>query len=633
MALSTTVAKSEDEPSPAKHGPPGSTRFDWIVVALSASAVAGYFLVSWAFFHGKPNFTSPASWAAPVYASVAALLAVLLFAAWRNSRKGYGWRWALPQGYGSSLAGVGLTLLGAMLYPIWQRLLPAPEGLERGLALPNLGVATGLILGASGPIRAARARLNPRQARGWATLGPLVLSVTLVLSVLTNLTLFANPTFEPYYGPYGGKTVRIGQGHFSDLYLMNADGTGQTRLTSSARSYAWSSDWSPDGTRIVFTRGEPDTPESALFIMNVDGNGLRQLTDLPGEVWVPAWAPDGARIAFVSKTARGQQIYAINADGTDVRQLTHMQAPTYGPAWSPDGTRLVYTSNASGSDQLYTMDADGGNQRQITAQGIFNFGAAWSPDGNWIALNSYRGRNWDLYAIHPDGSGERRLTDSPAREVGPAWSPDGRQLAFVSEYAGAFDLYAMGADGGNARNLTQNHALEFVFPRWSPDGSRIMVTASGHPTRPNAFLLQDLGVAGVLIQSALLVGAVLALIAVWTVPAGALTGLFALNGLLMAAFGDRYALVIPVLLAGLLAELLRWWLNPSVARRQARSLFAVAVPVIYYGLYFLALQLTQGIAWSIHLWLGALVMAGLAGWFVGFLVAAAPPTARATASP
>ncbi len=631
MSITTNLAKSEVESSPAKKYPPGSTRFDWIAVALSAWAVAGYFLAGWAFFHGRPDFDSPVSWAAAAYTGVLAFFVLLFFTQWRNRAKGYALRWALPQGYGLSLAGVGLALIGVVLNPIWQRLLPTANGLAVGLVLPALAVAIGLMLLVSGPIRAAWARLDPSQARGWAVLGPLVLSITLVLSVLTNLTLFASPIFEPYYGPYGGKTVKLDQGKFSDLYIMNIAGAGQTRLTASPGMYTWSSDWSPDGKQIVFTRGEPNNPESALYIMNVDGSRLRHLTDMPGGEWVPAWSPDGKRIAFVSKTDQAQQIFSINADGSDLRQLTHTVAPTYGPDWSPDGTHIVYNSNASGSDQLYTMNADGSNQTQITSRGTDNWGAAWSPDGNWIAFNSSRDGNWDIYTIHPDGSGEQRLTDDAAREFNPTWSPDGHQIAFVSEQDGQFDVYTMNADGSNVRNLTNNHALEFVFPKWSPDGSQIMVTANGHPTLANAFQLEDLGVAGVIIQSALLMGAVLILVTGWTLPLGALTMMFTLNGLLMAVFGDRYGLVIPVLAAGTLSDFLLWWLKPSIERRGQLYLFAISVPVLLYALYFLALQLTQGIGWSIHLWLGSLVLAGSGGLLVSFLFVSALSTERETA--
>ena len=625
--------KSGVEQSVVQNHPPGSARFDWMVTTLSVWGIAGYFLVGWASFHGKPNPASPVSWAAAVYLSLLTLLLFLFFTHWHNRSKGYTWQRALPQGYRLSFVGTGLSLIGGILYLLWQRLFAPINGVAISLVFPALAVAIGLILVAAGPFRAARARLDPNRARGWALLGPLVLSMTLVLSVLTDLTLFASPIFEPFYGPYGGKTVQIDQGNFADLYLMNADGTAQTRLTSDAGLYAWSSDWSPDGKQIVFTRGEPNNPESALYIINDDGTELRQLTDLQGEEWVPAWSPDGKRIAFVSKTERDQQIFSINSDGTDLRQLTGTRAPTYGPDWSPDGMQIVYNSNASGSDQLYIMNADGSNQSQITSRGIENWGAAWSPDGNWIAFNSFRNGQGDIFVIHPDGRGERQLTDDRAREFTTAWSPDGSQIAFVSEQYGQFDVYRMNSDGTNVRNLTDNHALEFVFPRWSPDGKQIMVTASGHPALANAFQLEDLGIAGVILQSILLMGAVLLLVTNWTLPFGALIMMFILNGLLMAVFDDRYELVIPVLAAGIFADLMLAWLKPSIERRGRLYLFAVGVPVMLYALYFLALQVTQGIGWSVHLSLGALVLAGLSGWLVSYLFVSALRIERQAARP
>ncbi len=267
MSITTNLEKSDIAPSPTRTYPQGSTRFNWMAVGLSTWVSVGYFLARWASFHGRSDYDSPVSWAAPAYAGVLTFSLLLLLTQWRNRAKGYAWRWALPQGYGLSLAGVGLALIGVVLDPLWLRLLPPANGVAVSLVLPALAVAIGLMLVVAGPFRAARARLDPSQAHGWAVLGPLVLSMTLVLSLLTNLTLFASPIFEPYYGPYGGKTVKLGQEKFSDLYLMNSDGTEQTRLTASSGLYTWSSDWSPDGKQIVFTRGEPDNPESALYII------------------------------------------------------------------------------------------------------------------------------------------------------------------------------------------------------------------------------------------------------------------------------------------------------------------------------------------------------------------------------
>ena len=78
---------------------------------------------------------------------------------------------------------------------------------------------------------------------------------------------------------------------------MNADGTGETKLTSNA-GYDGVGSWSPDGTKIAFAsrQGVPENYE--VFVMNADGSGQSNLTNNPGDDYAPAWSPDGSRIVF-----------------------------------------------------------------------------------------------------------------------------------------------------------------------------------------------------------------------------------------------------------------------------------------------------------------------------------------------
>jgi hypothetical protein len=132
---------------------------------------------------------------------------------------------------------------------------------------------------------------------------------------------------------------------------------------------------------------------------------------------------------------------------------------------------------------------------------------------------------------------------------------------------------------------------------------------------------RSLGISGILIQSMLLVGVILLLTRRWVLPLGALTLLIGLNSALMSVFEDNYGLLPAMLAAGVLADLLLRWLRPSQQRRPQLHLFAFLVPALLYGLYFLALRLTQSLVWATSLWSGAIVLAGVAGLFVSFLVA------------
>ncbi len=627
MTATIDSVKSKAERVHLKEYPAGNVRFDWVAAGLSAWALGGVYLDGWAHNHGQVDDSFFTPWHAVLYSGLLAMFVFLGFNHSRNVAKGHAWPKALPKGYLLSLAGAALFLLGGALDFLWHTLFGIEVSLEAFLSPTHLLLATSGVLVISGPMRAACSHLSPGQARGWPALGPLVLSATLVLSVLTFFTQFVHPISQPV----AQAATAIDQGQFSDLYAMNADGTGQTRLTASPTMSARYGAWSPDGRQIVFARTEGPLwaevkeghpPESALYLMNADGSGLQQLTDVPGQESMPAWSPDSARIAFVSGAGEQQQLYAINADGSNLQPLAGVAAPAFSPAWSPDGARIVYTSNAGGTDQLYVMNADGSNPVQLTANSGHNWGAVWSPDGRQIAFNGPGDDDLDIYVINADGNGQKRLTDTPAEEYSPTWSPDGRQIAFVAWRDGQADIYAMNADGSSVRNLTHSHALEINFPKWSPDGKTIMFSAQGHSARPNLYDTQTSAIASILLQSALLTAAVLMLVRAWTLPFGALTLLFTVNGLLMSVLNDQYLLALPMLGAGFMADILLRQLKPAAGQRGRFSLFAFIVPVLFYALYFLVLQLTQGIGWTIHLWLGSIFMAGITGLLVSFLILA-----------
>lgn len=605
------------KPEPSSLPLLSSTRFDWVIVGLSAWVVGGLYLDGWAHNHGQVDDSFFTPWHGVLYSGALGLFVFLLFHQIRNLAAGYAWRHALPKGYPLALIGMGLFLLGGLLDFAWHELFGIEVNLEALLSPTHLLLATSGVLVFSAPLRAAYARLTPAQARGWWALGPLVLAATFVLALFTFFTQFAHPISEPD----AGRSLVFDQGQFSDIYVMRADGTGQTRLTAHPEYSARGGAWSPDGRQIVFTQSTlSDSAESALYVMNADGTAALRLTDIPGQEYAPAWSPDGTRIAFVSQVAQQQAIYLLTLANGQVQPLSASDAAVYGPVWSPDDTRLAYTSNASGSNQIYLMQADGTQVTQLTLAGHFSWGAAWSPTGAQLVFNSAQEESLDIYVINADGSGEQRLTDAPTDDYHPTWSPSGDQIAFVSWHAGTADIYVMNADGSALRNLTHSHALQMAFPQWSPDGQTILFSASGHSSSPSPYQTRRAAIMGLLLQTALLMGVGLWLVRDWTLPFGALTLMFAVNGLLMSVFNDRYLLALPFCGAGLLADVLRVRLNPAAARPRRFWLFACCVPALLTALYFLVLHLTQGVDWTIHLWLGTIFITGIVGLFVGFLM-------------
>src|SRR5919201_1876737 len=176
------------------------------------------------------------------------------------------------------------------------------------------------------------------------------------------------------------------------IYTMNADGSGVTRVTHDSNDDRRPT-WTADG-HILFQNGT--FPNRAIFRIDADGNGLRQLTPASSDNATAAAAPRGGRIAFSSTRGDGtQRLYVANADGS-AAQLVLPSPP--GPEtadveadWSPRGNELLFER--------------------------FIFGGPVTPD---------------LYVVPTNGTGLRRLTNTPDRlELPPAWSPDGTKITFL----------------------------------------------------------------------------------------------------------------------------------------------------------------------------------------------------------
>ena len=265
-------------------------------------------------------------------------------------------------------------------------------------------------------------------------------------------------------------------GHFasnSEIYVMNADGSGVTRLT---HNEVWDTgpSLSPDGRRIAFESTRDGDFE--IYVMNADGSDVTQLTHNEVFDGGPSWSPDGRRIVFRSTRDGDYEIYVMNADGSGVTQLTHNEADEISLGWSPDGRRIGFISDRDGDSEIYVMNADGSNVTQLTHNEAGDGGPFWSPDGRRIAFVSDIDGDFEIYVMNADGSGQRQLTHSDAADGNPRWSPDGEHIAFVSKRDGNWEIYVMNADGSGVTRLTHNEVWDYVFG-WLPDGRRIMFSS------------------------------------------------------------------------------------------------------------------------------------------------------------
>jgi Tol biopolymer transport system component len=625
MATVEDSINLEKKSPEGKKSPAGGLRFDWIVIILSAWLLGGIYLDGWAHHHIPQLETFFTPWHAVLYSGFLAVAIFLVFILIRNRAKGYPWLQAMPPGYELSLFGVAVFAVGGVLDMIWHILFGIEVSTEALLSPTHLMLALGILLIISGPLRAAWLRLPKNTTHSWRKLFPMVLSIAFILSILTFMTQYAHP----FVNAWASKAEYVSSSASdlpSDVYVMNADGSSQTRLTND-RFSQWTPSWSPDGIKIAFNSNQSGTYQ--IYVMNADGSGLTQLTHDKSDHWDPAWSPDGTRIAFGATPGGGNfALYVMNADGGGLKQLTSNSDNDWGPAWSPDGTKVAFNARRNGSLQVYVMNADGSDQRQLTTGGKDNWGPAWSPDGTKIAFTSERNGNLQLYLMNPDGSNQARLISDSFNDWWPAYSPDGRKIAFVSDQGGNADIYLMNTDGSHQVNLSNNPGAESGGRfAWSPDGKKIVYISRGHAVHSgiDTFFTQSLGVVSILLQAAILMGLLLLIIRRWTLPPGSFTLIFTLSTVLISFMNDQYLLIPAAVLTGIIADVLFWRLRPSTTRIGMLRLFAFAVPLVFYGLYFLDLLLTNGIGWSIHLWMGSAVLAGVVGLLLSYLLV--PPLA------
>jgi hypothetical protein len=165
---------------------------------------------------------------------------------------------------------------------------------------------------------------------------------------------------------------------FEDLQVsvMDADGLEPpTALTSGAPNGHPA--WSPDGSRIVFTSLRDGDRE--IYVMNADGTGQTNLTNSPGsDDNFAAWSPDGSTIAFFSERDGNPEIYVMAADGSNPLRLTRSPADDVDPSWSPDGREIVFTSGSGADTDLYVMQADGSGIRRLTDNDALDLMPEWS---------------------------------------------------------------------------------------------------------------------------------------------------------------------------------------------------------------------------------------------------------------
>ncbi len=291
---------------------------------------------------------------------------------------------------------------------------------------------------------------------------------------------------------------------------------------------------SPDGNLILFSRRWVDQVSdrytSNIWIVDVEGKRVSELTRGDWRDSSPVWSPDGKRLAFISDRSGTSQLHVMWFDTREIAQLTRLENAPSSIRWSPDGSKIAFTQfvpdkdpllsikmpsrpkgakwaapavivdrlswqrdgsgyRAPGYTHVYTIDSVlGGTPRIITRGDYGHSDPQWSADGNSIFVSAirkpeaeYLRGDSEIYAVNLQSLDVKPLTDRNGPDRGAEVSPDGKWIAYTGYDQQNFtshlsNLYLMSAAGGEKKQLTADLPNSPSSVQWAADSSGVYFT-------------------------------------------------------------------------------------------------------------------------------------------------------------
>jgi len=328
-------------------------------------------------------------------------------------------------------------------------------------------------------------RNQPRNFR--LPIGLVLVALAIILCVLipsspinvSNLNLGdrATPTLFPTFTPPPKPTKEhIGRiiftctrGDYNQLCLVNADGTGYQQLTN-LEAHSYYPVYSPLGGSIVYASNQ-NGGVFDLFLIIFDGQRLLRLTNHIGNVISPSFSPDGSRILFANRAAEGPtSLWTIDTNGENADLLYAGPNTIVAADWSPVGNRIAFAMAIDQPDayEVFIMNDDGTNVRQLT-RGLAGIGGSldWSPDGKHLLIYAGPQGDKNIFLVDVDAETATQLTNG-GNNAACSFSPDGQWIAFNSlRNNDQADIFIMRPDGTDLRQVTTDPEPDWQ-PQWEP---------------------------------------------------------------------------------------------------------------------------------------------------------------------
>lgn len=283
----------------------------------------------------------------------------------------------------------------------------------------------------------------------------------------------ALPTFTPLPKPTKQNIGRIiftcTRGDFNQLCLVNADGTGYQQITN-VEAHNYYPVYSPLGGSIVYASNQ-NGGYFDLFLFVFEGSRLVRLTENIGNVLSPSFSPDGQTVIFANRAAEGPtSLWTVDVTGKNPKLLYAGPNTIVSVDWSPDGNTIAFAMavDSPNAYEIFLMNPDATNVRQLT-RGLQGIGGSldWSPDGRFLLIYAGPPGDKDIFRIDVEAKTASQLTDG-GNNAACSYSPDGQWIAFNSlRNNDQADLFIMRADGSSMRQITDNPEPDWQ-PQWEP---------------------------------------------------------------------------------------------------------------------------------------------------------------------
>ncbi|MFK7879703.1 Tol-Pal system beta propeller repeat protein TolB [Roseobacter sp.] len=227
----------------------------------------------------------------------------------------------------------------------------------------------------------------------------------------------------PRFSPNGDRVLYTSYATgFPRIYVLDVGSVQQRVLESQDGTMSFAPRFAPNGQTIVFSLSQGGNTD--IWAMNIDGGGASRLTSAPSIETAPSFSPDGSMIVFESDRSGSQQLYIMPAGGGEAQRISFGPGRYGTPVWSPRGDLIAFTKQNGGRFHIGVMRTDGAEERLLTAS-FLDEGPTWAPNGRVIMFTRETqgaGGRSTLYSVDISG---RNLRPVPTPDGGsdPSWSP------------------------------------------------------------------------------------------------------------------------------------------------------------------------------------------------------------------